>query len=211
MVIQRGCMISLDGLDGSGKSTQCLLLAEHFRALGKTTCLCQDPGSTELGRALRQILLHHPDELCRMSEATLFMAARAQMISEVILPAMERNETVVCDRFILATIAYQGYGSGLDIEGLREATRFAAGGLLPDLSIVLDLPVTTARARLGTHPDRLERRSLEFHQKVRNGFLEEAKRDGDRISVIDADTSPERVFTSVIQAISDWEARRAMV
>lgn len=204
-------MISLDGLDGSGKSTQCHLLAKHFRALGKSTCLCQDPGTTELGRALRQILLHYPEDLCRMSEANLFMAARAQMISEVILPAMERNETVICDRFVLATIAYQGYGSGLDIEGLREATRFAAGGLLPDLSIVLDLPVTSARARLGAHPDRLERRSLEFHQKVRDGFLEEAKRDRDRICVIDADTSTDEVFSSVVQAIANWEARRAMV
>lgn len=204
-------MISLDGLDGSGKSTQCRLIAQHFKAMGKTTCLCQDPGSTALGRELRQILLHHPEELCRMTEATLFMAARAQMISEIIVPAIERNETVVCDRFVLATIAYQGYGSGLDIEGLREATRFAAGGLLPDLAIVLDLPVPSARARLGTHPDRLERRSVEFHQKVRDGFLEEAKRDRDRICVIDADTSPEEVFTSVIEAIADWEARRAMV
>lgn len=211
MVIRQGCLISLDGLDGSGKSTQCRLLAEHFRSLGKTTCLCQDPGSTELGRALRQILLHHPTELCRMSEAAMFMAARAQMISEVILPALKRSEMVVCDRFVLATIAYQGYGSGLEIAGLREATRFATGGLLPDFSIVLDLPVSSARARLGSDPDRLERRSHEFHQRVREGFLAEAKLDLEKICVIDADTSADLVFKSVIQAIANWEVRRAMV
>lgn len=146
-----------------------------------------------------------------MSEASLFMAARAQMISEIIYPAMERGETVVCDRFVLATMAYQGYGSGLEIEGLREATRFAAGGLLPDLSIVLDLPVAIARARLGADPDRLERRSPEFHQRVREGFLAEAKLDPDRICVIAADSSPDDVFKTVIETISSWESCRAVV
>lgn len=210
MATRSGCLISLDGLDGSGKSTQCRLLAEHFRSRGEPVVLCRDPGTTELGNQLRNILLHHTGDICPASEAGLFMAARAQMIAEVVEPALGRNETVICDRFLLATLAYQGYGSGLQVEGLRQAAYFSARSILPDLALVLDLPVEAARRRLGADTDRLERRTPEYHQRVREGFLAEANLDMGRIRVIDANRAPNEVFQSVLHAIGEWESTRAV-
>lgn len=126
-MLPKGMFLSLDGLDGSGKSTQCRLLAEYLKSIGISVVSCQDPGSTEIGRDLRRIVLHHKGDLSRSCEANLFMAARAQMLTEIILPALDRGETVISDRYLLATMAYQGHGSGLDIPELRQATLFAAG------------------------------------------------------------------------------------
>lgn len=206
----QGIFLSLDGLDGSGKSTQCRLLADHLESLGKTVLLCQDPGSTEVGRELRRIVLHHQGDISQSCEATLFMAARAQMLAEIIRPALGRGETVISDRYVLATMAYQGHGSGLDIPGLRQATLFAAGGLLPHLSIVLDLSVSSARGRLGANPDRLERRPPEFHEKVRQGYLLEAARDTDRIAVVSAEESTEVVHRAVLSVVKAWETRHGL-
>jgi len=206
----KGMFLSLDGLDGSGKSTQCRLLADYLKSIGIAVVLCQDPGSTEIGRDLRRIVLHHQGDLSRSCEANLFMAARAQMLAEIILPALERGETVISDRYLMATLAYQGHGSGLDISGLRQATLFAAGGLLPDLSIVLDISVTTARGRLGANPDRLERRPQEYHERVRQGFLHEASRDVDRIAVVSAEATTDEVHSAVLSAFKTWRARHEL-
>jgi dTMP kinase len=138
------------------------------------------------------------------------MAARAQMLTEIILPALDRGETVISDRYLLATMAYQGHGSGLDIPELRQATLFAAGGLLPDLSFVLDISVATARGRLGANPDRLESRPHEYHERVRQGFLIEASRDTDRIVVVSAEASTEAVHTAVLSAFKTWRARHEL-
>jgi len=200
-----GRLISLDGLDGSGKSTQCRLLVDHFKSAGIPVTACQDPGSTDLGRSLREILLRHPGEICAMSEAAMFMAARAQMIHEIIHPAILNGKTVVCDRFMLATMAYQGHGSGLELSGLRTAIRFAASGLKPDLAIVLDLPVEKARARLGSNPDRLERRPEDFHRRVRAGFLAEAEMDQQCIAVVNADNPENLILAEILRTIKRWE------
>lgn len=200
-----GRLISLDGLDGSGKSTQCRLLVDHFKSVGIPVTACQDPGSTDLGRSLREILLRHPGEICVMSEAAMFMAARAQMIHEIIYPAILNGKTVVCDRFMLATMAYQGHGSGLELSGLRTAIRFAASGLKPDLAIVLDLPVEKARARLGSNPDRLERRPEDFHRRVRAGFLAEAEMDQQGIAVVNADNPENLILAEILRTIKLWE------
>lgn len=200
-----GRLISLDGLDGSGKSTQCRLLVDHFKSAGIPVKACQDPGSTDLGRSLREILLRHPGEICAMSEAAMFMAARAQMIHEIIYPAILNGKTVVCDRFMLATMAYQGHGSGLELSGLRTAIRFAASGLKPDLAIVLDLPVEKARARLGSNPDRLERRPEDFHRRVRAGFLAEAEMDQQGIAVVNADNPENLILAEILRTIKRWE------
>lgn len=179
--------ISLDGLDGSGKSTQCRLLADWLRGRGHKVVQCADPGSTAVGESLRDLLLHGRDKnMTRLCEAFLFMASRAQLVAEVIRPALEIGEVVVCDRFLLANVAYQGYGGGLDVDRLWDVGRLATGGLEPDLTLVLDLPLDAALGRRNRAPDRVERRAPEYQQRVREGFLTEARRRPDRIRVIDA-------------------------
>ena len=143
----RPFFLSLDGLDGTGKSTQCRLLADWLRAAGHAVTTCIDPGGTPLGAQLRSLVLNHRSEMDRMCEALLFMASRAQLLAEVIRPALASGQSVISDRFLLANIVYQGYAGGLDVERLWEVGRFAAGGLEPDLTIVLDLLPQQAAAR----------------------------------------------------------------
>ena len=138
--------LSIDGGDGTGKSTQVELLAQWLRQQGRDVVTCRDPGSTPLGEAVRNILLDRHDlHIDRRSEMLLYMAARAQMVEEVIRPALEQGKTVLCDRYLLANVAYQGYGGGLDVPTLWEVGRVATGGLMPDLTIVLDVPAGGGR------------------------------------------------------------------
>jgi dTMP kinase len=178
--------ISLDGLDGTGKSTQCCLLADWLHAGGYAVTTCIDPGGTPLGAQLRSLVLHHRPEIDRMCEAMLFMASRAQLLAEAIRPALATGNIVLSDRFLLANIVYQGHAGGLDVERLWEVGRFAAGGLEPDLTIVLDLPPEQAAQRRGRPADRIEKRDVEYHARLRQGFLAEARRRPDRIRVVDA-------------------------
>jgi dTMP kinase len=182
----RPAFISLDGLDGTGKSTQCRLLADWLRAGGHTVTTCIDPGGTPLGTQLRSLVLHHRPEIDRMCEALLFMASRAQLLAEVIRPALAAGQIVLSDRFLLANVVYQGYAGGLDIERLWEVGRFAAGGLEPDLTIVLDLPPEQAALRRGRPADRIESRDADYQARLRQGFLAEARRRPERIRVVDA-------------------------
>ncbi len=182
----RGIFISLDGIDGTGKSTQCRLLAESLRGMGWTVTECTDPGGTEVGNVLRDILLSHRHHLSLPCEALLFLASRAQLVAEVIRPALEAGHAVVCDRFTLANVVYQGHAGGLNPHQLWEVSRLATGGLEPDLTIVLDLSVHDAMQRRRRPADRLESRDLEFHSRVREGFLAEAARNPARIRVVDA-------------------------
>jgi dTMP kinase len=187
--VARAPFISLDGLDGAGKSTQCRLLAGWLRTLGWTVTECRDPGGTALGAELRALLLGHSGVMAPTCEALLFMASRAQLIAEVIRPALAAGQIVVSDRFLLANVVYQGYGSGLDPERLWEVGRFAAGGLEPDLTLVLDLPLEVSLARRKPSVDRMESRGADYHGRVREGFLAEARRRPDRVRVIDASAS----------------------
>src|SRR5947207_6777762 len=148
--------ISLDGLDGTGKSTQCRLLADWLRGRGLAVEQCADPGGTAVGTVVRDLLLHHRHEMALPCEALLFMASRAQLTAEVIRPALAAGRVVVCDRFLLANVVYQGHAGGLDVERLWDLGRFATGGLEPDLTLVLDLSPEAALARRGRPPDRLE-------------------------------------------------------
>ena len=182
----RGTFLSLDGLDGTGKSTQCRLLADWLRARGYAVTTCADPGGTALGEQLRAILLHHRGHVAPACEALLFLASRAQLVAEVIRPALDAGGVVVSDRFLLATVVYQGHAGGLDPALLWQVGLLAAGGLEPDLTLVLDLPPAVAVARRGRPADRLERRPDDYHRRVREGFLAEARRRPDRIRVIDA-------------------------
>jgi dTMP kinase len=182
----RPLFLVLDGLDGTGKSTQCRLLAGWLRGRGREVRECVDPGGTPLGQELRDLLLHHKHHLDMRSEAILFMASRAQLVAEVIRPALAAGQIVVGDRFTLANVVYQGHAGGLDPAALWQVGAFASDGLEPDLTLVLDLPVEEALARRGRPADRMESRPLDYHRRVREGFLTEARRRPERIRVIDA-------------------------
>jgi dTMP kinase len=179
---------SIDGGDGSGKSTQLELFCQWLRAEGHTPLACRDPGSTPLGEAVRHLLLDRHDlAIHRRTEMLLYMAARAQLVEEIIRPALAAGKTVVADRYLLANVVYQGHAGGLDPDALWEVGRLATGGLVPDLTLVLDLPAETAAARLDRRLDRMEQQGAAFHARVRQGFLAEAARQPARIVVIDAD------------------------
>jgi dTMP kinase len=198
----RTLFLSLDGLDGSGKSTQCRLLAEWLRSRGFDVTACADPGGTPLGGEIRALLLGHRHERSLAAEAMLFMASRAELVARVIRPALDAGRVVVSDRFLLANVAYQGYGGGLDPEQLWSAGRLATGGLEPELTLVLDLPVEAAQARWAGPPDRLESRDRAFHGRVREGFLAEARKRPDRVRVVDAGREVRAVHEAVCQEVS---------
>jgi len=189
-----GMFLSLDGIDGTGKSTQLRLLADWLRSLRRSVVACADPGGTAIGDALRAIVLDHRQEISLPCEALVFMASRAELVARVIRPALAAGEIVISDRFLLANVVYQGYGGGLDVDELWRAGRLSTGGLQPELTLVLDLPIETAAARRAQQqPDRLERRDPAYHDRVRRGFLAEARQRPDRIRVIDAGAPPEIV------------------
>jgi dTMP kinase len=189
----RGLFLSLDGIDGTGKSTQCRLLVEWLNARGMPAILCHDPGGTHLGDRLRAILLDKSEDLSLRAEALLFMASRAELVERVIRPALEAGTTVISDRFVLANIAYQGHAGGLDPAELWEVGQFSTGGLIPSLTFILDLPVDEAVRRRGRDPDRIESREVEYRERLRQGFLSEAHRRPDRFRIIDAAASVEEI------------------
>ena len=193
---------SIDGGDGAGKSTQIDRLCRWLASCGHEVVACRDPGSTPLGEAIRELLLNRHDlAIHRRSEMLLYMAARSQLVEEIIRPALEARKTVVCDRYLLANVVYQGYGGGLDVEMLWEVGRVAAGDLMPDLTIVLDLPAGEAAARIRRQLDRMEQQGIDFHERVRQGFLAEAARRPDRIVVVDARGSIDQVAAETRAAV----------
>ena len=203
-----GLFLSFDGLDGTGKSTQCRRLADRLRADGLGVTVCADPGGTAVGARLRELLLFGREHaLCTRAEALLFMASRAQLVDEVIRPALARGEVVLSDRFVLANVVYQGHAGGLDPADLWAVGGFSSGGLMPRLTLVFDLPVDAAATRRGRATDRLEARSREYHERVRAGFLLEAARRPDRVTVLDAgppaDVVAERVWDVVSPLLAD--------
>jgi dTMP kinase len=191
--MERGFFLSLDGPDGAGKSTQCLLLAAWLRARGYPVTTCIDPGGTELGTELRGIVLNHRADMDLWCEALLFMASRAQLVAEVIRPALNAADVVISDRFLLSTIVYQGYAGGLDPRQVAEIGRLTTGGLEPDLTLVLDVPLEVSCARRPGPADRVESRPADYQARVRRGFQTEAALRPDRIRVVDATASVEAV------------------
>jgi dTMP kinase len=177
---------SFDGLDGVGKTTQIDLFSGWLRDRGHVVVNCCDPGSTPLGEAIREILLGHKVPIAQASEMLLFMAARAQMVDEVIRPALERGKTVVSDRYLLANVVYQGHAGGLDVETLWRIGQVATSGVMPDMTFVLDMPPPAAAGRIQRQLDRMESRPAEYQARLRAGFLTEAARDPGRIVVVDA-------------------------
>jgi len=198
--------LSIDGGDGAGKSTQVALLCEWLRSKGREVIACRDPGSTPLGENVRKLVLSRNDlRIDRTSEMFLYMAARAQLTEEVIRPALEQGKTVVSDRYLLANVVYQGHAGGVDVESLWEVGRVATGGLMPELTIVLDMPPEEAAARLRRELDRMEQQGDAFHARVRHGFLAEAARRPDEIVVVNAARGIEQVQAEIRTAVGSRE------
>lgn len=188
---------SFDGLDGVGKTTQMNLFMDWLRAAGHDVVSCYDPGSTPLGEAIREILLGHKLPIARTSEMLLFMAARAQLVEDIIRPALERGQTVVSDRYVLANLVYQGYAGGLDVETIRSIGQVATSGVRPELVFVLDMPPAAAAGRIDRPLDRMESQGNAFQTRLRDGFLAEAARDPQRVVVIDAARPVDAVQTDI--------------
>lgn len=198
--------LSLDGLDGTGKSTQCKMLVDWLASQKIPVTSCVDPGGTEIGQKLREILLFGKQHSIAMrTEAMLFMASRSQLVEEVIRPALERNEVVISDRYLLANVVYQGHAGGLDLAELWAVGNIATDGLEPDLTLVFDVPLDVAYSRRGTELDRLEARDQEFHQAVKRGFLFEAGRRPEKHRIIDA--TPD---TDAVQKVVRREVARIL-
>lgn len=194
--------ISIDGIDGAGKSSQIGRLTEWLRSRGRKVVTCRDPGSTDAGDAMRSILLDRHDlHLAPMAEMLLYMAARAQLVAEVIRPALDRGEWVVSDRYLLANIVYQGHAGGLDPEVIRAVGRTATGGLMPDLVLLLDIDLETAARRLDRPLDKLENRGDGFRRRLRDGYLLEAAKDPGTIRVIDGSADADLVAARIRETV----------
>jgi dTMP kinase len=206
--VTRGPFLSLDGLDGTGKSTQCRLLAKWLRGQGYTVSECADPGGTPVGDVLRDLLLGRRHEMALPCEMLLFMASRAQLTADVIRPALESGHAVVADRFLLANVVYQGHAGGLEPDQLWKIGAVATDGLLPDLTLVLDLPLEKAVARRARPDDRIESRGDDYQKRVREGFLAEARRSPEAIRIIDANQSADAVHQQICVEVSRVLAAR---
>jgi dTMP kinase len=196
---------SLDGIDGTGKSTQLRLFVDWLRSQGKDVVECRDPGSTKLGEALRHILLHGDAEMeiCHCSEMLIYMAARAQLVEQVIRPALAAGKVVVSDRFLLANIVYQGHAGGLNPADVREVGRVATSGIEPDCIFLLDMLPEAAARRLNRPLDRIEQRGSEYVRKLRAGFLTEAALSDGRVHVIDADRDANALHNEIVRIARD--------
>ncbi len=204
--------LSLDGIDGTGKSTQVKLLAESLRGRGLKVTTCADPGGTELGSKLREILLHgRQTEMALRTECLLFMASRAELVERVIAPALTRGEIVISDRYLLANVVYQGHAGGLPPDDVWALGRFAASDVLPDFTFVLDLPVGVARHRMDGKADRMESRGEDYFERVRRGFLAEAARDPVRFQIIDGSPDVETVRHAIAAVVETQLRRRGLL
>jgi dTMP kinase len=192
---------SFDGIDGTGKTTQMDLCCDWLRLRGYEVVPCRDPGSTPLGERVREILLHSDaaTPIGRRGEMLLYMAARAQLVEQVIRPALAANKIVVSDRYLLANLVYQGHAGGLDVEAVRRVGLVAIDGTEPDAVFLLDMSPAAADRRLNRELDRMERQGNDYRQRLRDGFLAEAARAQGRIHVIDAGRSVEAVQAEIRQ------------
>lgn len=198
---RRGRLIAFEGVEGAGKSTQVELLRQELEKLDRQVTTTREPGGTPAGERIRSILLDGRSTLDARTEALLFAAARAQLVEQVIRPALERGETVLCDRYLDSSLAYQGTARGLGQEPVMAINRFATGGLLPDLVVLLRLDPAEGLARGRGGRDRIEALDIEFHRRVARGFEELAEAAPERYVVVDAASRPEAVAAEVRAAV----------
>ncbi|MDO4244830.1 MAG: dTMP kinase [Deinococcus sp.] len=198
-----GLFITLEGPEGAGKTTQLARLEARLRGTGRCVTVTREPGGTPLGMRVREVVLDPTLEMGPLSEFLLYSASRAQLVQDVLRPALERGDVVLCDRYFDSSLAYQGAGRGLPLALLRDLTREVTGGLTPDLTLLLDLDpaVGLARAAQRGQADRLEQADLAFHQRVRAGFLELAQAEAQRFAVLDAAQSADAVEAQLWAAV----------
>ncbi|MBU1319799.1 MAG: dTMP kinase [candidate division Zixibacteria bacterium] len=206
---KKSAFITLEGIDFSGKSTQAERLLSRLHESGLDPLFLREPGGTVLSERVREILLNRGEiTIGAKSELLLFLAARAQLVDDLIIPSLESGRIVICDRFFDSTFAYQGFARGLPVEKIREINTFATSGLVPDLTLLFDLPVEVAQGRgagLSSGGDRLENEVAEFHRRVRDGYLQLVRTEPMRIKVIDASGSLDVVWSKT------WELTRSFL
>lgn len=204
-----GFFITFEGPEGGGKSTQVHMLASSLAERGFSVWTTREPGGTRVGEMIRPILLGaQPLPITAWTEALLFTAARAQLIEEVIWPRLQRGEVVLCDRYLDSTLAYQGYGRGLDLDSLRDLQERATGGLRPGLTVLLNLPVQTGLARIPrSDRDRLDRETAAFHERVHEGYRRLMMAEPHRWREVDASEDPDRVASRILQLAVEALAR----
>lgn len=198
-----GRFISLEGIDGAGKSAQIGRLADWLRSRGHRVTTCRDPGSTPAGDAVRAILLDRHDlHLAPTAEMFLYMASRAQLVADVIEPALARGDWVVSDRYLLSNVVYQGHAGGLDPESIRVAGQIATAGRMPDLVLLIDVDLETSAQRLKRPLDKLENRGDDYRARLRAGYLAEAARQPDRVATIDGAPGIDAVAAAIRAAVT---------
>jgi dTMP kinase len=206
-----GVLITVEGVEGSGKSTQSQRLADRLQRRGYRVTLTSEPDGTPLGLAVRAVFEAEGLPPTPLAQTFLFMAARQQHVAHVIRPALARNEIVISDRYTDATLAYQGHGQGLDLQTIRELNALATGGVLADLTLLLDLEPAAGMARIdGRRLDAFERMGLDFHRRVRQGYLDIAAAEKERVTVLDATGPPEALERDIARAVDDVLGRRRM-
>lgn len=199
--MKKGLFITFEGTDGCGKTTQIELLKKYLEEKGYKVVLTREPGAKGLGEKLREILLNYDGDVSSNCESFLFLADRAQHIDMLIKPAIERGEVVLCDRHTDSTVAYQGYGRGLDLNQIKMLNDIATNGVKPDMTFVFDIDIETAQERVGKTKDRMESAGVEFFKRVRQGYLEIAKSEPERVKVLDATQTIEIIASQVKEYI----------
>ena len=205
----RGVFITFEGIEGCGKSTQVEVLRKRLIDLGHKVLVTREPGGCPIGEKIREILLDPGNRgMTALTELLLYEASRAQHVADVIGPALDAGITVISDRFYDASTAYQGHARGLGADKVEELNLVATRGLRPDLTIVLDLPASEGLRRLGRDLDRIESEAVDFHEKVRNGYIEIARKDPERVKVVDSSGAIEATSSEVMKIIEDFLPRR---
>lgn len=201
----KGLFITFEGIEGCGKSTQAKLLREYLEKKGYNVFLTREPGGPKISEEIRNLLLSTKNkEMLPETEVLLYMASRSQHTGEWIIPALEKGKMVISDRYYDSTLAYQGAARKIDIKLIDTITKFATFGLKPDITFLVDLPVEIGLSRISKQDaDRLEMESIEFHKKVRVGFIEIAKREKKRYIIVDGTESVEKIHSKIVKIMKD--------
>ncbi|HRZ39618.1 MAG TPA: dTMP kinase [Candidatus Omnitrophota bacterium] len=196
--MKKGLFITFEGSEGSGKSTQIALIETELKKKGLDVLLIREPGGVKISELIRKVLLDVKNtEMNNECEVLLYMAARAQLVGEVIRPALACGKVVLCDRFLDSTIVYQGYGHGMDLKTIQDIGAFSTQKVRPDMTLLFDIETEEGLRRAGQNKDRIEQRSLDYHKRVRSGYLQLAKEDPGRFRVIRVDRGKEEIFQEV--------------